>query len=158
MESFAEALPGQLLKSIYFGLCSYGSLSVSLRSWGATSCAFFSLYLQNCSPPPHLQGCWFPWRVRSPVCGLHLHHHQHTLSWGTQPTQTPEVWMCPFSSCLPLVQVHRAHHPGGCVLCVLRGAPGCSPMAGCFGHGHQELIAWWGAPSDSWWKLLSYFR
>lgn len=31
-ESSAEVLPGQLLKSIYFGLCGCGSLSMSLRS------------------------------------------------------------------------------------------------------------------------------
>lgn len=48
MGSSAEVLPGQF-KYIWFGLCSCGGLSVSLRSWGATSCALFSLYLWKCS-------------------------------------------------------------------------------------------------------------
>lgn len=114
-------LPGQLLKSICFGLYSSGSLSVSLRSWGATSCAFFSLYLQICicSPAPHLQGCWFPWRVKSPVYGLHLHNSFLLLRNTTcSDTRGAQVCMCPFSSCCQKCKcTENITEEGPCCVC-----------------------------------------
>lgn len=61
------------------------------------------------------------------------------------------------SPCLSLVQAHRVHHPGACLLCVLRGGRGHSSMACHYEHYHQELTTRCGMRSD-WWMLLRWFQ
>lgn len=132
----------------------------STPSWGASSCAFFSLYLQNCHLSPNLRWCWFLRSVKSPVCSLHLLNSSASSllrDKTTSDAREVQVWMCPLSPCLPLAQAHRVHHLGACWLCVLRGGPGHSSMASRFEHYHQELTAWCRTCSD-WWKLLSWFQ